>query len=61
MTEFDRPPGQRSLFNFGVRVAGKRPPPEVDWAEVERYVKAKQQACMQREGWDDGWDAEASQ
>ncbi len=26
MAEPDRPPGQRSLFNFGVRVAEKRPP-----------------------------------
>jgi hypothetical protein len=37
MAEPDRPPRQRSLFDFGVRrVAEKRPPPEVDQAEVER-------------------------
>ncbi len=33
IAEPDRPPGQRSLFNFGVtRVAEKWPPPEVDRA-----------------------------
>jgi hypothetical protein len=50
MAEPDRPPGHRSLFDFGVRrVAEKRPPPEVDWAEVERDVEAKRQARKQRE------------
>jgi hypothetical protein len=50
MAEPDRPPGQRSLFDFGVRrVAEKRPPPEVDQAEVERDVEAKRQARKQRE------------
>jgi hypothetical protein len=50
MFEPDRPPGQRSLFHFGVkRVAEKRPPPEVDRAEVERDVEAKRQARKQRE------------
>jgi hypothetical protein len=49
MAEPDRPPGQRSLFNFGVRVAEKRQPPEVDRAEVERDVEAKRQARKQRE------------
>jgi hypothetical protein len=33
MTEPDRPPGQRSLFDFGMRrVTEKQPPPEVDRA-----------------------------
>ena len=37
MAEPDRPPGQRSLIDLGVkRVAEKRPPPEVDRAEVEQ-------------------------
>jgi hypothetical protein len=46
----DRPPGQRSLFAFGVmRVAEKRPPHEVDQAEVERDVEAKRQARKQCE------------
>jgi hypothetical protein len=50
MAEPDRPPGQRSFFHFGVkRVAEKRPPPEVDRAEVERDVEAKRQARKQRE------------
>ncbi len=50
MAEPDQPPGQRSLFDFGVRrVAEKRPPPEVDRAEVERDVQAKRQARKQRE------------
>jgi hypothetical protein len=49
MAEPDRPPGHRSLFNFGVRVAEKRPTPEVDRAEVERGVEAKRQARKQRE------------
>jgi hypothetical protein len=50
MAEPDRPPGQRSLFHFGVkRVAEKRPPREVDRAEVERDVEAKRQARKQRE------------
>jgi hypothetical protein len=40
--------GQGSLFNFGVRVAEKRPPPEIDRAEVERDVEAKRQARKQR-------------
>jgi hypothetical protein len=41
---------QRSLFHFGVkRVTEKRPPPEVDQAEVERDVEAKRQARKQRE------------
>jgi hypothetical protein len=44
----DRPPGQRSLFGFGVRRVEKRPPPEVDRAEVEREMEAKRQARMQR-------------
>jgi hypothetical protein len=45
MAEPDRPPGQRSFFHFGVKqVAEKRPPPEVDRAEVERDVEAKRQA-----------------
>ncbi len=35
----DRPPGQRSLFDFGVRRVEKRPPPEVDRAEVEREME----------------------
>ena len=49
MAEPDRPPGHRSLFHFGVkRVAEKRPPPEVDRAEVERDVEAKRQARKQR-------------
>ncbi len=48
MAEPDRPPGQRSLFHFGVkRVAEKCPPPEVDRA-VERDVEAKRQARKQR-------------
>ncbi len=42
MAEPDRQLGHRSLFHFGVRrVAEKRPPPEVDRAEVERDVEAK--------------------
>ncbi len=46
----DRLPGQRSLFDFGMRrVAKKRPPPEVDQAEVERDVEAKRQARKQHE------------
>ncbi len=55
----DRPPGQRSLFgvrrsaclvDLGVkRVAEKRPPLEVDRAEVEREMEAKRQARKQRE------------
>ena len=45
----DRPPGQRSLFDFGVRRVEKRPPPEVDRAEVEREMEAKRQARKQRE------------
>jgi hypothetical protein len=46
MAEPDRPPGQRSLFHFSVkRVAEKRPPPEVDRAEVD--VEAKRQARKQ--------------
>jgi hypothetical protein len=50
MAEPDRPPGQRSLFHFGVkRVAEKRAPPEVDWVVVERDVEAKRQARKQRE------------
>ncbi len=50
MAEPDWPPGQRSLFHFGVkRVAEKRPPPEVDRAEIERDVEAKRQAREQRE------------
>jgi hypothetical protein len=50
MAEPERPPGQRSLFAVGVRrVAEKRPPPEVDQAEVERDVEAKRQARKQRE------------
>jgi hypothetical protein len=50
MAEPDRPPGHRSLFHFGVkRVAEKQPAPEVDRAEVERYVGAKRQARKQRE------------
>jgi hypothetical protein len=50
MAEPDRPPGHWSLFHFGVkRVAEKRPPPEVDRAEVERDVEAKRQARKKRE------------
>jgi hypothetical protein len=50
MAEPNRPPGHRSLFDFGVRrVAEKRPPPEVDRAEVKRDVEAKRQARKQRE------------
>jgi hypothetical protein len=50
MADPDWPPGQRNLFDFGVRrVAEKRPPPEVDQAEVERDVEAKRQARKQRE------------
>jgi hypothetical protein len=50
MAEPDRPPGQRSLFDFGMRrMAEKRPPPEVDQTEVERDVEAKRQAHKQRE------------
>jgi hypothetical protein len=49
MVEPDRPPGHRSLSDFGMRrVAEKRPPPEVDQAEVERDVEAKRQARKQR-------------
>jgi hypothetical protein len=50
MAEPDRPPGQRSLFDFGVRrVAEKRPPPEVDRAEVENDLEAKRQARKQQD------------
>jgi hypothetical protein len=48
MAEPDRPPGQQSLFDLGVRRVEKRPPPEVDRAEVEREMEAKLQARMQR-------------
>ena len=44
----DRQPGQRSLFELGVQRVEKRPPPEVDRAEVEREMEAKRQARMQR-------------
>jgi hypothetical protein len=50
MAEPDRLPGQRSLFNLGVRVAEKRPPPGVDRAEVERDVEAKRQATVGSRG-----------
>jgi hypothetical protein len=44
MAEPDLPPGHKSLFYLGVRrVAEKRPPPEVDRAEVERKRKARKQ------------------
>ncbi len=36
----DRPPGQRSLFDLCVKRVEKRPPPEVDRAEVEREMEA---------------------
>ncbi len=50
MAEPDRPPGHRSLFDFGVRrLTETRPTPEVDRAEVERDVEAKRQARKQRE------------
>jgi hypothetical protein len=45
----DRPPGQRSLFDFGVKRVEKRPPPEVDRAEVEREMEALREARKQRE------------
>jgi hypothetical protein len=45
----DRPPGQRSLFDLGVTRVEKRPPPEVDRAEVELEMEAKRQARKQRE------------
>ncbi len=48
MAEPDRPPGQQSLFDLGVRRVEKRPPPEVDRVEVEREMEAKRQARMQR-------------
>jgi hypothetical protein len=44
----DRQPGQRSLFELGVQRVEKRPPPEVDRAEVEREMEAKRQARKQR-------------
>jgi hypothetical protein len=45
MAEPDRPPGQRSLFHFGVkRVAIQHPLAEVDRTEVETDVEAKRQA-----------------
>ncbi len=40
MAEPDRPPGQWSLFDFGVKRVEKRPPPDVDRAEVEREMEA---------------------
>ncbi len=43
MAEPHRPPGQQSLFDLGVRRVEKRPPPEVDRAEVEREMEAKRQ------------------
>jgi hypothetical protein len=43
----DRPPGQRSLFDMGVTRVEKRPPPEVDRAEVEREMEAKRQALAE--------------
>ncbi len=45
----DRQPGQRILFELGVQRVEKRPPPEVDRAEVEREMEAKRQARKQRE------------
>jgi hypothetical protein len=45
----DRPPGQRSLFDLGVQRVEKRPPPEVDRAEVEREMEALGEARKQRE------------
>jgi hypothetical protein len=48
MAEPDHPPGQQSLFDLGVRRVEKRPPPDVDRAEVEREMEAKRQARMQR-------------
>ncbi len=45
----DRQPGQRSFFELGVQRVEKRPPPEVDRAEVEREMEAKRQARKQRE------------
>jgi hypothetical protein len=49
MAEPDRPPGQRSLFDFGVKRVEKRPPPEVDRAKVEREMEALREARKQRE------------
>jgi hypothetical protein len=51
MAEPDRPPGQRSLFAFGVRwVAEKQPPPEVDQAGlVEPDMEAKRLARAGRQ------------
>jgi hypothetical protein len=50
MVELNRPPGQRSLLNFGVRrVDEKQPPPEVDQAEVKRDEEAKRHARKQHE------------
>jgi hypothetical protein len=45
----DRPPGQRSLFDLCVKRVEKRPPPEVDRAEVEREMEALREARKQRE------------
>jgi hypothetical protein len=45
----DRPPGQRSLFDLCVKRVEKRPPPEVDRAEVECEMEAKREARKQRE------------
>ncbi len=49
MAKPDRPPGQRSLFDFGVKRVEKRPPPEVDRAEVVREMEALREARKQRE------------
>ncbi len=45
----DRPPGQQSLFDLCVKRVEKRPPPEVDRAEVEREMEALREARKQRE------------
>ncbi len=48
MAEPDRPPGQRSVFHFGVKRVAESAL-LIDRAEVERDVEAKRQARKQRE------------
>jgi hypothetical protein len=47
----DRPPGQRSLFDLCVKRVEKRPPPEVDRAEVEREMAGEAGEARWRWWW----------
>ncbi len=58
MADPDRPPGHRSLFDFGVRQVAEKQKKKKKGGGGRSSPLPRTGGCLEMMTWDDGWDVE---